>query len=373
MENERHIFFLTSRDIGFGTDFSWWEFASRNVSIRVVPEFPKDTVFVLFYGGIIRSGMEVTYSDNSYPHGGFTLYLQNMEWKGFEWGGINFTVYFTPDIYSDEGFELIKEELIFAMDLYRNMIGILPTTKFDAMFYPDFSQAMAKRLGTKAFALNFGHVIIINCPADMEDSATNYASFIFHEVAHEWAGPYISLDLDVHRLVEPLATFMQMEAYGKWEPDGYLRWLNDKEYTTLRYGNMRTFYESLGPTDKYTVYVLYYRGAFTLRSLRFVLGEENFSKVFRGIFEKFHTTQCKNITMFEDTIEELSGKDLDWFFSEWFNSTLYPDYNVTDLSLTRGADGYILTFTVTDASNFTMPVPVRVYSRTGASETTGSG
>ena len=366
-ENKDYLLSLISWGVGLGTDFSWWEFASRNVSITVIPRFPKDTVFVLIRKGIIRSGMEVTYSDPLHPYVGFILHIPNLEWRSFEWNGVNFTVYFTPSTYSDEGFELVKKELIFGVDFYRNMTGILlPPERLDVMFYPGFTTSMVSHFSREVATANFGHVIIIGSANDMKYFALNRPSLVFHEVAHEWAGHYAR---DYIGIKEPLATFMEMDAYGKWNPDDYLSWLNDKEYGTVKYGNGATFYDTLINSRMYSLsqvkWGMYYRGAFTLRSLRFVLGEENFSTVFLGLLEKFHVAPCKNITMFEDTIEELSGEDLSWFFDEWFNSTLFPDYNITDLSLSQAGDGYNLTFTIVDASNFTMPVPVRVYLENG--------
>ena len=369
-ENKDYLLSLISWGMGLGTDFSWWEFASRNVSITVIPRFPKDTVFVLIRKGVIRSGMEVTYSDHLYPYVGFILHIPNLEWRSFEWNGVNFTVYFTPSTYSDEGFELVKKELIFAVDFYRNMTGILlPPERLDVMFYPGFTTSMVSHFSTEVATANFGHVIIIGSANNMKHFALNRPSLVFHEVAHEWVGHYAR---DYIGIKEPLATFMEMDAYGKWDPDDYLSWLNDNEYSTVRYGNGATFYDTLMNSRRYSLsqlkWGMYYRGAFTLRSLRFVLGEENFSRVFLGLLERFHVTPCKNITMFEDTIEELSGENLDWFFAEWFNSTLFPDYNVTNLSVERNGGDYTFSFTITDASNFTMPVPVRVYLEDGSSK-----
>ncbi|ASJ08187.1 hypothetical protein A3L11_02675 [Thermococcus siculi] len=373
LPNEDYIFELISNDIHFGTDFSWWEFASRNVSVKVLVRFPENTIFVLFGYGIVRSGMEVTYDSAS--QGGFILYLPNLEWKTFEIGGTNYTVYFPSDKYSEEGFNILKAELAFAMNLYANMTGISPARKFDVVFYPDYQRMMYKRFGSAPFAVNRGHVIIVNCPVDIRDSAVNYASVIFHEVAHEWAGYYARFRF-IH---EPLATFMQMEAYGKWDPEGYPLWLDNNEHGTVLYGNTVSFYELLHLIEERSrssysstswranpyFYTLYWKGAFVIRSLRLVIGEEKFSKGFKELFHRCHDSWC-NVTDFQRTFEDVSGENLTWFFNEWFNSTLVPDYNVTNLSVESNGNGYTLTFTITDVSNFTMPVPIRIYLEDGS-------
>lgn len=42
-----------------------------------------------------------------------------------------------------------------------------------------------------------------------------------------------------------------------------------------------------------------------------------------------------------------------------------PDYNVTVLKITQAGDTYNLTFTINDANDFKMPVPVRIYMENG--------
>ncbi|SEW07265.1 M1 family aminopeptidase [Thermococcus thioreducens] len=363
LENEDYLREMWKQDVLIGTDFSWWEFASRNATITVIPTFPENTVFVLSKWGIVRSGMKVVYNASLKPYEGFTLYIPDMEWKGFQWNGVNFTVYFTKNIYNEEGFDLVKREFTFAMGLYSNLTGILPVERFDAVFFPGLRRMMYKRFGRKPFGIDLGHVILVECPVDMEDSAVNYASIIFHEIAHEWAGYYAPFGY----FSEPLATFMQMEAYGRWNPGGYLSWLNQNEYTALKYGDDMPFYEVVRDPMKYprSTLTLYWKGAFMLRSLRFIVGNETFNRALHDVLEECHGSSC-NYTAFIRTVENVSGEDLGWFFDEWFNSTLFPDYNITNLSLSQVGDGYNLTFTIVDASNFTMPVPVRIYLDDGS-------
>ncbi|ASJ15190.1 M1 family aminopeptidase [Thermococcus radiotolerans] len=364
LENEDYLREMWRKNVLIGTDFSWWEFASKNATITVIPTFPENTVFVLSEWGIVRSGMKVVYSGSLKPYEGFTLYIPDMEWKSFHWNGVNFTVYFTRGIYSDEGFDLVKKEFTFAMGLYSNLTGVLPLERFDAVFFPGLQRMMYKRFRRKPLGMDVGHVILVECLVDMKDSAVNYASLIFHELAHEWAGYYASFG----HFNEPLATFMQMEAYGRWNPEDYVSWLNQNEYTTLEYGGSAPFYDVVNDPRKYpgSFVILYWKGAFVIRSLKFILGDEKFSEGLRQLFEECHAAQC-NVTSFEEIFENVSGEDLGWFFDEWFNSTLFPDYNITNLSLSQAGDGYNLTFTIVDASNFAMPVPIRIVMENGDS------
>ena len=362
--NEVYISQMASRGIDFGTDFSCWSFASKNASITVTLSFPKDTVFVLFRNGVIHSGMKVVYTSPLRPYGGFVLYLPDLEWKSFEWDGVNFTVYFASQDYSEAGFGLVQKELTFVMELYSNLTGILPVQKFDVFFVPNLNRILYKRFRWASVGTNRGQVVLVDCRVDIEDSAVNYASLLFHEIAHQWAGHYAWFGY----INEPLATFMQIEAYGRWSPDEYPLWLNNNEYRTLKYGNEVPFYEVLKDRHRYSYYTsyytLYWKGAFVIRSLKFMLGDEKFSEAFRKLFEECHTSPC-NVTAFEGIFEDVSGHELGWFFDEWFNSTLVPNYTVENLQVLERNSGYNLSFTIVDASNFTMPVPVRVYLENG--------
>ncbi|NJE85461.1 hypothetical protein E3E23_06440 [Thermococcus sp. CX2] len=363
LENEDEIGALVGKyGLLFGTDFSWWEFASKNATIVVTPYLPRDTIFVLFGHGVVRNGSKVIYTSPLHPYLGFSLYLQNLNWTDFSVNDVNVTVYYTAGCYNPEGLELVKKELNFTIGLYRNITGVLPSNRLDVVFVPGLP-ALSKRLFSEPVnGIDLKGTFLVNCPIDIKDSAVNYASLLFHELAHEWFGRYASFG----RLNEAFADYMRVEAYQRWDPKRYPTWIEDMERMAVRDSSQYTYFEAMDPSLPYWKVsgVLYKKGAFILRSLRFVLGNETFNEILHEALTECHGSYCA-VQDFQRIAENVSGEDLDWFFNEWFNSTLLPDYNITDLSLSATDNGYNLTFRLIDANNFTMPVELRIVMENG--------
>ncbi|UCG84996.1 MAG: M1 family metallopeptidase [Gemmatimonadota bacterium] len=61
-------------------------------------------------------------------------------------------------------------------------------------------------------------------------------------------------------------------------------------------------------------------------------------------------------------IENASGKDLAWFFEQWFHTTATLDYSVSDVRQVQSADGWTTTAVVTRDGDAWMPVTVQVGS-----------
>ncbi len=61
-------------------------------------------------------------------------------------------------------------------------------------------------------------------------------------------------------------------------------------------------------------------------------------------------------------IEDASGKDLVWFFEQWFHTTATLDYAVSDVQQVHAADGWTTTAVMTRSGEAWMPVTVQVGS-----------
>ncbi|WP_370520084.1 M1 family aminopeptidase [Thermococcus sp. LS1] len=272
------------------------------------------------------------------------------------------TVYYSGSCYSEEGLNLVQKELEFAFGLYTNITGIRPVERFDVVFVPGFFYRSREIFGEMAKGLDVKGTFLVDCPVDMEDSATNYASLFFHELAHEWFVHYASF----HRFNEAFAEFMRFEAYSRWNPEGFPAWANNRERRAIMESGNFTYYQAMNASIPYWKVhsVLYYKGAFILRSLRFVLGNETFNEILHEALTECHGSYC-TVQDFQRIAENVSGEDLDWFFSEWFNSTLLPDYTVENLTVANESGSYRLIFKLVDRNNFTMPVYVRIVTENG--------
>ena len=78
----------------------------------------------------------------------------------------------------------------------------------------------------------------------------------------------------------------------------------------------------------------YYRPALMLRHLEGLLGEESFARAMRVFFQRHRFTH-PDTRDFQRTIEDVSGRDLGWFFSQAMHSTRTLDYSVRSLDVRR--------------------------------------
>jgi aminopeptidase N len=178
---------------------------------------------------------------------------------------------------------------------------------------------------------------------------------ILHETAHEWWGNAVSAgDLADVWLQEGFATFSEY-LYYKYSKDADARqmfmayWISirNKRPLVAPY-NLRYFYYKDG--DVYT------KGAFALLSLRFVLHDDSlFMKVLRTFYDKNKMKPGGSSTKdFENTIHEVTGKDLSWFYKQYFYSRKVP---VLEFRIIENK-GIIYRWTACDSS-FVMPVKVK--------------
>lgn len=82
----------------------------------------------------------------------------------------------------------------------------------------------------------------------------------------------------------------------------------------------------------------YNKGSVFFRMLRDMLGQDTFRRVLRTYYDRY---KLKHVTEddFRAVAEEVSGRELGWFFRQWLHTTDSLDYGVGDLSTARLADG----------------------------------
>jgi aminopeptidase N len=114
--------------------------------------------------------------------------------------------------------------------------------------------------------------------------------------------------------------------------------------------------------------LLYDKAAYVMHMLRWELGDEAF---FKGLAEFANRYAYKSATTdnFRDVMDQVSGKKLDGFFLQWFDSTGASDFTL-DYTVYKVKSGYKISGTISqDKDLFSMPVEVRV-NTTGEPVTT---
>src|SRR2546427_4459772 len=104
--------------------------------------------------------------------------------------------------------------------------------------------------------------------------------------------------------------------------------------------------------------VIYAKGSLVLHMLRGVLGDELFKKGLAAYFSTFRG-QAARVADFQATMERVSGQSLGWFFDEWIDEKVLPDYTITRVTSLPTPDGaFQTTATLRNLGTGQMPVEV---------------
>ncbi len=190
----------------------------------------------------------------------------------------------------------------------------------------------------------------------------SWEDVIAHELFHQWFGDLVTCEswsnLTVNESFANYSEYLWREAeYGKDHANqhrhedlqGYFMGGNEnKNLVRFHYGDQMDMFDG----------VTYNKGGAILHMLRNYLGDKAF---FAGLKEylntnKFATGEAHQLRL---ALEKVSGRDLNWFFNQW-----YFDSGNLDLNITYGYDANKGTATMTVKQNgkvFNMPVKVNVY------------
>lgn len=200
-----------------------------------------------------------------------------------------------------------------ALQLYSNNFGIYPFNK--------------ERYGQTQFGFSGGMEHQTN--SFVYNSGTNLMT---HELAHQWFGDKVTC--------------------GSWQDiwlnEGFATWIADMFYTekfdTATYRtNVSTDLNNVVSQPGGSVWVndttnsnrifdsrlTYRKGAFLLRMLRYTLGDTVFFKALNNYLNdpKLSYGFARTIDL-QRHLENTSGKNLDYFFNQWFYGEGYPSFTV---------------------------------------------
>ena len=157
-----------------------------------------------------------------------------------------------------------------------------------------------------------------------------YDFILFHEMGHEWWGNYLSVsdwsDFWIHEGFDTYAEALYIEEnLGKNALKSFLK---------NRYKNIKNQHpvvpQKNGTTKLLSGNDVYYKGAYVLHTLRYLIGD----KVFKSSIKEFlHMPKelPNNQTStdeFISLIEENTGLDLSWFFKIYLYNASLPDLNI---------------------------------------------
>lgn len=177
---------------------------------------------------------------------------------------------------------------------------------------------------------------------DREYLDNTYEDYVSHELFHSWFGDFVTCEswsnLPLNESFATYGEYLWNEfKYGKEEADcahydsfqGYLResaaGIASKEWSGKREPLIRFFYDDReNMFDSHS----YNKGGQVLHLLRQYVGDEAFFASLKLYLEtnKFSSGEIANLRL---AFEQVTGRDLNWFFNEWFMLPGHPELDIT--------------------------------------------
>jgi len=198
-------------------------------------------------------------------------------------------------------------------------------------------------------------------------------SIISHELAHQWFGDKITCkDWQNIWLNEGFATYAEAlwleSKYGKTSYNNNISQImnNAKNaHGSIYVQNINSINEIFNGDRTYD------KGGTVLHMLRGILGDQEFFKCLKSYVSNPGLAYGNATTEdFENVCEQVTGKDLGYFFNEWIYGENYPKYSYNWNYQKQSTDKYDLQITLSQTQNsnpefFTMPVEFEISKNNG--------
>ena len=207
---------------------------------------------------------------------------------------------------------------------------------------------------------------MMTCIGGQWDTLTMY-EVVVHEIAHMWHPMQVGSD-EKHFawMDEGFAQYDQSQAMADFfkgyddEAENREPYINlaiaGGEVELMRHGDRYPNYTAYGTAS-------YYKTATTLVALRSILGKETFEKAFREYGKRWQYKHPMPYDFF-NTVEDVAGRDLSWFWREWFFETWKLDQAIDTVATV----GDSLEVVVENRGKALMPVHLVVTRSSGETQ-----
>jgi aminopeptidase N len=153
---------------------------------------------------------------------------------------------------------------------------------------------------------------------------------LHHELGHEWWGNKVSVgDWADFWLHEGLCTYGDWLFYLEHEgEEAYLKKVND--HIKLIKNEQPIVGPKNSTSDETYQLDIYYKGAYIIHSLRYILGDETLFPLLKAFLsdEKFTYNNLVETKDFTDFVQQYSGRNLEAFFQLYLNTADLPEVKV---------------------------------------------
>jgi aminopeptidase N len=198
----------------------------------------------------------------------------------------------------------------------------------------------------------------------------NWEGTIAHELFHQWFGDYVTAESWSNLTVnESFADYSQTlwdeYKYGKDAGDaenyqgmqGYLMSGSDKkDLVRFHYKDREDMFDA----------VSYQKGGRILHMLRNAVGDSAFFKSLNNYLttNKFKAAEAHQLRL---AFEEVTGRDLNWFFNQWYFGSGHPTVDISYLYNDTTGIAQVIVRQTQKTKIFTLPIAIDVYN--GAAKT----
>lgn len=201
-----------------------------------------------------------------------------------------------------------------------------------------------------------------------EDNRNGTVFITAHEIAHSWF-PFL-VGTNEHRYAfmdEGLVTYLPKVAEDELSSDNDYRSFTSNVKTYSFYGNSIIDIPMMVPSEQLTgpanMYVAYNRAAMAYYTLEDILGTKTFRKCLSSFINNWSYKHPTAYDMFY-TFNNVSGKDLTWFWNSWFFSFGSGDIGIVDFSQKKDK----LIVDIINEGGFPVPLYLVVNYEDGTSE-----
>ncbi len=295
------------------------------------------------------------------PHSPYLFMMAVGDFKIYKdtWRGREVSYYLEPQYYpfAKDIFGTTPE----AIEFFSNILGVnFPWSKYSQIRVRDYVSGAMENTTATVFGED-------GKSSKRELADRNYESSIIHELFHQWFGDYVTAESWSNlTLNEGFANFGEIlwaeHKYGQDVADEHL------------FQGMQLYFENQDAWTKDLVRfnyeqeqdlfdaVTYQKGSSILGMLRNYLGNDAFYKGL-NIFLKNNAFKNVEVHQLRLAMEDASGKDLNWFFNQWFYGSGHPIMNIS-----YKYDDATKTQTVhlqqtQDGKIFILPISIDIYNK----------
>ena len=208
------------------------------------------------------------------------------------------------------------------------------------------------------------HQTVIAYGNEYKNNEKGYDFLLFHEMAHEWWGNYLSVsdwsDFWIHEgfSVYSEALYIEekhgFEEYNSFFTKNILKKIPQSKPIVLERNSTMNQVVGLDP---------YYKGAFILHMLRYLVGDEDFFKILEDLLHSKKQLPNNQVTTsdFIDIVHSVIETNIDWFFKVYLYENQYP---VISQKISHGSNHTFIEL-FWENKGFSMPVEIFYKSNVG--------